>query len=227
MRAADSRCAAAWVARGRRSVSRSRACWNATSGALPGPGCPRPGQTPPTAVAGVMHEGRTGHQPDGQGEPPPNSEAWPASPLPATTALPGPGRERCHSAACLTALQPPSLLGTAAALRHWTDSTGPDYYGGSAPSGRSAVSAPIPKIPGRMPAPGELVPDGSRVHCDPLGGLGARLCPSGLAMGTPQAFPMASRGRSSTSPRKFPPLRYTAGRTAPGPYPPDLSRCRN
>ena len=40
----------------------------------------------------------------------------------------------------------------------------------------------------REPAPG-----GSRVHCGPLSGLGARLCPSSIAMSTPQAFPMASR----------------------------------
>jgi hypothetical protein len=44
-----------------------------------------------------------------------------------------------------------------------------------------------------MPATEEPETGGSRVHCDPLSGLGARLCPSSIAMSTPQAFPMASR----------------------------------
>jgi len=47
---------------------------------------------------------------------------------------------------------------------------GSEYYGGSAPPGRSAVGAPIPAsgpdARRREPAPG-----GSRVHCGPLSGL--------------------------------------------------------
>jgi hypothetical protein len=67
---------------------------------------------------------RTGHRTGGLDRPPPNGEAWPASPLPATTTL-RPGPERRHSAVPLAALQPPSLLATAAALRHVTGSPGP------------------------------------------------------------------------------------------------------
>jgi len=69
---------------------------------------------------------------------------------------------------------------------------GSEYYGGSAPPGRSAVGAPVPAS-GPAARHREPAPGGSRVHCDPLSGLGARLCPSSIAMGTPQAFPMASR----------------------------------
>ena len=69
---------------------------------------------------------------------------------------------------------------------------GSEYYGGSAPPGRSAVGAPIPAsgpdARRREPGPGD-----SRVHRDPLSGLGARLCPSSIATRTPQAFPVASR----------------------------------
>jgi hypothetical protein len=46
-----------------------------------------------------------------------------------------------------------------------------------------------------------------------------------LATGTPQTFPVASRDSDHSPPRKFPPLPYTAGLTAPGPDPPDSSRC--
>ena len=73
---------------------------------------------PPRLDTRAPRGARTGHQTGGRDRPPPNGAAWPASPLPATTALPGPGRERCHSAARLAALQPPSLLETAAALPH-------------------------------------------------------------------------------------------------------------
>ena len=34
--------------------------------------------------------------------------------------------------------------------------------------------------------------DGSHVHHEPIGGVGARLCSCSLATGTPQAFPVAS-----------------------------------
>src|SRR5258708_17744929 len=44
-----------------------------------------------------------------------------------------------------------------------------------------------------MPAAGEPAPGGSRVHCDSLVGVGARLYPSGLATPTPQTFSVASR----------------------------------
>jgi len=58
------------------------------------------------------------------------------------------------------------------------------------------LSRPAHWLPaGREPAPG-----GSRVHCHSLGGGGARLCPGGLATGTPQTFPVASRAGKSTPP---------------------------
>jgi hypothetical protein len=58
-----------------------------------------------------------------------------------------------------------------------------------------------------------------------LSGLGARLYPGGLATPTPRHSAW-SPGQPFGTPRKFPPQRETAGRTAPGPYPPDLSRCQ-
>ena len=66
---------------------------------------------------------------------------------------------------------------------------------------------------------------GSRVHCDSLDEGGAQLCPCGLATATPQHFTVASRTDTHMTcpevPRPDPPARV---RTAPGPYPPGLSR---
>ena len=50
-----------------------------------------------------------------------------------------------------------------------------------------------------MPARGEPAPGGSRVHHDSLAGVGARLCPSGLATATPQPFTVASPGQLKTT----------------------------
>lgn len=62
---------------------------------------------------------RTGRRTCGQDRPPPDGEAWPASPIPAHRTLPSP-RQAGHrrSTVRLSALQPPSLLDTAAALPH-------------------------------------------------------------------------------------------------------------
>src|SRR5579875_1130112 len=102
----------------------------------------------------------------------------------------------------------------------------PDYYGGSAPPAPFGGRCAYPQTAGRVPAPGEPAAGGSHVHCDPLSGLGARLCPGGLATPTPQSFSVASRTANVRASRKFPPQRQAAGRTAPGPYPPGLSRCQ-
>jgi hypothetical protein len=76
---------------------------------------------------------------------------------------------------------------------------GSEYYGGSAApgpfSGRRAYPGAGPDARYREPRP-----DGSRVHCHSLGGGGARLCHGGLATGTPQSLPVASRACSSTLP---------------------------
>jgi len=48
-----------------------------------------------------------------------------------------------------------------------------------------------------------------------LGGGVARLCPSGLATGTPQTFPVACRHAMNNAHRKFPPRHYQ--RDAPHP----------
>ncbi len=98
---------------------------------------------------------------------------------------------------------------------------GSDYYGGSAtprPSQRTTrllTAGPA----GRKVRSGR---DASHVHRVPVVGLGAQLCPCGLATSTPQPFLVASP--PSTSPGKG--VAHPAGRAPhPGPYPPDLSRC--
>lgn len=88
---------------------------------------------------------------------------------------------------------------------------------------RSAVDAPIPAA--RLDARDlELPPSGSRVHCDSLDEGGARLCPCGIAMSTPQTFPMASRSASANRPRSSPPAFGRRVRTASCPDPPGSSR---
>jgi hypothetical protein len=70
---------------------------------------------------------------------------------------------------------------------------GPQYYGGSVPPARPSGGRRA--YPGQRPGcpPPGAAPGGSRVHCGSLSGSGARLCPGSIAMGTPQAFPIASR----------------------------------
>jgi len=63
-------------------------------------------------------------------------------------------------------------------------------------SGRRAY----PRPSGWTPATRELATGGSRVHCDPLSGLGARLYPGGLATATPQTFTVASRDDQMKTP---------------------------
>ena len=93
----------------------------------------------------------------------------------------------------------------------------------------SAAELPAPAPHGICPAQTDTGKAGWRaVHCHSLGGGGCqRLCPSGLAMSTPQTFPHGLPGLLKHPARKFPPQRHTAGRTAPGPSPPDLSRCQS
>jgi hypothetical protein len=81
----------------------------------------------------------------------------------------------------------------------WPALPAPEYYGGSAPPGPFSGRRAYPRSPGRMPAPGEPEPGGSRVHRDSLAGVGARLCPSGPP-------------RLRRSPSPWPPGQRTTGR---------------
>jgi hypothetical protein len=60
-----------------------------------------------------------------------------------------------------------------------------DYYGSSAPSDTDSRQRTCP--PPTWPAGGRATSDGSHVHCRPIVGLGAQLCPCGLATPTPQS----------------------------------------
>ena len=100
---------------------------------------------------------------------------------------------RCHSAARLAALQPPSLLETAAALPHVTGSPGPGVLRRLRPARPVQRSARLSRPAGRMPAAGNrnrAVPVFTAIRSAERG---ARLCPGGLATATPQTFTMASR----------------------------------
>jgi hypothetical protein len=100
---------------------------------------------------------------------------------------------------------------------------GSEYYRGSAPSraGQPTAGSAHPRA---LAAPENGQDrDGSRVHCDSLSEGGAQLCPCGIATATPQHFTVASRTGTRTPAQKFP-AQIGRVRTAPGPYPPDLSR---
>jgi hypothetical protein len=115
----------------------------------------------------------------------------------------------------LAALQPPSLLETAAALPRVPGFPRLGVLRRLRPARHVQRSVRLSRAAGRMPAAGDPRPGGSRVHCRSLGGGGARLCPSGLATSTPQTFPVAYRRAVINAHRKFPPRHYR--RDAPRP----------
>src|SRR5215472_1716067 len=86
-----------------------------------------------------------------------------------------------------------SLLVTAAALPHVTGSPGPGVLRRLRPTGPFSGRRAYPRLTDRTSAAREPAPGGSRVHCDSLAGVGARLYPSGIATLAPQAFSVASR----------------------------------
>lgn len=112
---------------------------------------------------------------------------------------------RCRSAPRLSALQPPSLLESAAVLPHVPGSPRLGVLRRLRPTQPVQRSMRLSRLAGWRPVCREVVPDGSRVRCDPLGGVGARLYPCGIAMSTPWAFLMASRTAETNRPRSSPP----------------------
>lgn len=100
---------------------------------------------------------------------------------------------------------------------------------------RTHTTAPPPRHTGisrRLPSPppGRLLGwvgdrrDGSRVHCQPIDGLGAQLCPCNLVTATPQTFTVTSRTGDINRPTSSPP---SCGGCAslPSPHPPGWSWC--
>lgn len=116
-----------------------------------------------------------------------------------------PSRNRCRPSPCARALP------------------GAEYYGGSVPS-RTVRWSTRPAHQPRRARGGGQDRDGSRVHCDSLDEGGARLGPCGITTATPQNFTVVSRPGAEAQPRSSQPGVSGRVRTAPGPYPPGLSR---
>jgi hypothetical protein len=141
-----------------------------------------------------------------------------------TTPRPGRHRGRRHSPAHLSALQPPSLLETAAALRHVTGSPGPGLLRRLRPvPARSADSGPSPHT-----APDARLKAGPRRFPRSLADLLTKEEPGyapAASTATPQHFTVASPAGAERPTRKFPARKKRQRRTAPGPDPPGSSRC--
>ena len=141
-----------------------------------------------------------------------------------TTPRPGRHRGRRHSPAHLSALQPPSLPGTAAALRHVTGSPGPGLLRRLRPvPARSADSGPSPHT-----APDARLKAGPRRFPRSLADLLTKEEPGyapAASTATPQHFTVASPAGAERPTRKFPARKKRQRRTAPGPDPPGSSRC--
>src|SRR5918993_1451123 len=96
----------------------------------------------------------------------------------------------------------------------WPALPASEYYGGSATSGpsRRTTRLPTADLAGQ---PMRYGPDASHVHRVPVGGVGAQLCPCGLAVSTPQTFLTASRPDTSPDPEVTHRTRWAC--TAPRP----------
>jgi len=136
-------------------------------------------------------------------------------------------QEHHHSVRRLSALQSPSLLENRCRPSPCARAfPGSEYYGGSALSRTDRWSVhPAPPRPLEADAKGKAQ-NSSRVHSDSLVGVGARLCPCGLAASTPQSFLAASLAAHAHHLGSSPPSTSGQVRAAPSPYPPDLSWCR-
>ena len=93
----------------------------------------------------------------------------------------------------------------------------PDYYGPSAPRPgyQRTTRLPAASRPAGRNEAGTR--GGSHVHHLSITGLGPQLCPSGIAMVTPQSFSMASRPGLGNPAREFPARHEGRLRTAPQP----------
>ncbi len=74
-----------------------------------------------------------------------------------------------------------------------------DYYDGSATSRPDQPSTDLPALDLEGRATG-AARDASHVHHIPVDGVGAQLCPCGIATSTPQAFLVASLPATSPGP---------------------------
>jgi hypothetical protein len=79
----------------------------------------------------------------------------------------------------------------------WPALPASDYYGPSAPTQRHRPATRLPCGRQKPAARDRWV--GSHVHSLPFDGVGAQLCPCGLATATPQAFTVASLPATSTA----------------------------
>jgi len=157
---------------------------------------------------------------------PPNGEAWPASPIPDGADLSAhPPAGRHHSVAHLSALQPPSLLETAAALPDVSGSLGLEVLRRLRPvPDRSVDGGPSPSTHAGCVGSGKTR-NGSRVHLQ----LARRRRSPTLSLRHRHGYPAAlHRGLPGEHPHAHPRVPHPTSpgwvRTAPGPYPPDLSR---
>src|SRR5690348_16164359 len=92
----------------------------------------------------------------------------------------------------------------AAPLPHVTGSTGLRVLRRLRPSRALHQASRLSAPSSWQEAEAERLAGGSHIHCCPVGGLGTRLYPCGIATATPQHFTVASRPAPRTAGREFP-----------------------
>src|SRR3954449_12121522 len=93
----------------------------------------------------------------------------------------------------------PSAANSLPPFARWPAFPASDYYGGSATSrpAEPTTNRPAADPEGRPTGPAR---DASHVHHTPVDGVGAQLCPCGIATSTPQTFLVASLPATSPGP---------------------------
>src|SRR3954469_16556746 len=134
---------------------------------------------------------------------PPIGAAWSGSAVPATRPTRGPATARRYSPT-ISHPSTPSAANSLPPFAMWPAFPASDYYGGSATSrpAEPTTNRPAADLEGRPTGPAR---DASHVHHTPVDGVGAQLCPCGIATSTPQTFLVASLPATSPRHRSHPP----------------------
>src|SRR4051794_23710251 len=140
---------------------------------------------------------------------PPIGAAWSGSAVPATRPTQGPATARRYSPT-ISHPSTPSAANSLPPFARWPAFPASDYYDGSATPrpAEPTTNRPAADLEGRPAGPAR---DVSHVHRTPVDGVGAQLCPCGIATSTPQTFLVASLPATSPGTGVARPITITIG----------------